>query len=213
MIRAVIFDLDGLLLDSEVYWEEARREYCRSLGCDWRPQDELGVKGYNSPEWAEAIRLRCGGHTSPPEIIGSVTGIMRRLYDQRLPLLPGAVEVVKQVARDYPLAVASSSPPELIDYALTAAALRDCFAVLVSADSTRGKPAPDVFLAAAARLGIPPADIAVFEDSGAGIRAGKSAGMRVIAVPNAHYPPPSDVLTQADAVLESLEDFRPDLLG
>jgi HAD superfamily hydrolase (TIGR01509 family) len=212
MIRAVIFDMDGLLLDSETYWEEARREFCYTLGCVWRPEDELGVKGYNSPEWAEAIRRRCQVELDPKEIIDAVTALMRGLYQKHLPLLPGAVDVVREVAASHPVAVASSSPPELIEYVLAAAGLRDCFTVVVSADSTRGKPAPDVFLAAAERLKVPPAQTAVFEDSGAGILAGKAAGTRVIAVPNVHYPPPPDVLVQADVILRSLLDFRPTML-
>jgi HAD superfamily hydrolase (TIGR01509 family) len=212
MIRAVIFDMDGLLLDSETYWEDARREFCRSLGCVWRPEDELGVKGYNSPEWAEAIRRRCQSELDPKEIIHAVTALMRALYQKHLPLLPGAVDVVREVAAAHPVAVASSSPPEIIEYVLSTAGLRDCFTALVSADSTRGKPAPDVFLAAAERLKVPPGQTAVFEDSGAGIRAGNAAGMRVIAVPNVHFPPPPDVLAQADIVLGSLLEFRPTML-
>ena len=213
MVRAVIFDLDGLLLDSEVYWEEARREYCLSAGCDWRAKDELGVKGYNSPEWAQAIRSHCGLTVEPAGIIGAVTDRMRGLYEKDLPLLPGAVDVVRRVAREYPIAVASSSPPQLIEFVTTRAGIRECFQALVSADTVgRGKPAPDVFLAAAEDLATPPAEIAVFEDSTAGILAGRAAGMRVIAVPNPHYPPAPDALARADVVLGSLLEFRPDML-
>ncbi len=208
-IRAVIFDLDGLLLDSEVYWERARREYCLSVGCCWRPEDELTVKGNNSPEWAARILEQCGLTLPPVEVIDGVVERMRESYEHRLPLLPGAVETVRMVGREYPLAIASSSPPELIEYATSRAGLRDCFAVVVSADRAgRGKPAPDVFLLTAAELGVEPASIAVFEDSSAGIRAARAAGMMTIAVPNSHYPPAQSALELADVVLPSLLDFQ-----
>src|SRR5579872_1629585 len=212
-IRAVIFDMDGLLLDSEVYWERARTEYCTSVGCEWRHEDELSVKGHNSPEWAAVIRSRCGLSADESQIIEAVTARMRDLYSEHLPLLPGAVKTVRHLCGKYPLAIASSSPPELIEFAMRLADLLDCFRVIVSADTVgRGKPAPDVFLAAAKELGEQPEHIAVFEDSSAGIRAGKSAGMFVIAVPNPHYPPDPEVLEEADVVLGSLEDFREEML-
>ncbi len=213
MIRAVIFDMDGLLLDSEPYWERARAEYCRALGCDWRPQDELTVKGANSPEWAARIVERCGFSIPRTEIIAGVSQHMLDLYREHLPLLPGAIEAVRRLGACYPLAIASSSPPELIEHAMAEAGIRGCFQTIVSADRTgRGKPSPDVFLAAAHQLNFMPAEIAVFEDSSAGIMAGRAAGMCVIAVPNAHYPPSETALAQANVVLSSLEECGLDLL-
>ncbi len=213
MIEAVIFDMDGLLIDSEVFWEDARSDYARSEGCTWRPEDELGVKGHNSVEWAEAIQRRCKFERSPDEIIQAVTSRMRTLYTGRLPLLPGATEVVRSLAGAFPLAIASSSPSQLIEYVLTQARLFDLFQVVVSADHAgRGKPAPDVFLAAAEGLGRAAQTCAVFEDSSAGITAARAAHMFVIAVPNPHYPPAEKALQSADVVLASLLDFRPEML-
>jgi HAD superfamily hydrolase (TIGR01509 family) len=213
MIRAVIFDMDGLLVDSEVYWEEARRAYCAEQGCTWRPEDELTVKGNNSREWAEAIQQRCAWKRDPQAIIDAVTVQMEDQYRRHLPLLPGATETVRDLARQYPLAIASSSPPALIEFAMSEAGILDRFGEIVSADHVgRGKPAPDVFLVAAERLGIAPNSCAVFEDSSAGILAARAANMFVIAVPNPHYPPHEEALQAADLALGSLLEFRSEML-
>ncbi len=213
MIHALIFDMDGLLLDSEGYWERSRTEYCASLGCVWRPEDELTVKGNNSPEWAERIHHHCALETARDQIIAGVTARMRTLYDEHLPWLPGARETVKAVAAKYPLAIASSSPPSLIEFAMAEGGLLDLFSAIVSADGVaRGKPAPDVFLAAADRLQSPAPEIAVFEDSTAGIQAARAAGMAIVAVPNLRYPPSPDALRLANLVLNSLEEFRVEML-
>jgi HAD superfamily hydrolase (TIGR01509 family) len=213
VIDAVIFDMDGLLLDSEVYWERARREYCRSRGCDWRPEDELAVKGNNSMEWAARIIERCGFDDDKAVIIEGVTARMIVLYEEHLPLLPGATTVVRDLAALYPLGLASSSPPTLIEHALGEAGLRTYFRVVVSSDEAgRGKPWPDVFLVAAQKLGADPARTVVFEDSSSGIRAAHAAGMRVIAVPNPHYRPDEEALKLATHVLSSLVELRPEML-
>jgi HAD superfamily hydrolase (TIGR01509 family) len=213
-IRGVIFDMDGLLLDSEVYWERARREYCSSIGCTWRPEDELTVKGHNSHEWATVIREHCGCDNDVAAIVAGVTAGMRELYALRLPLLPGAVETVRLLAGSHPLAIASSSPPELIEYAMREADVLSCFTAVVSSDDVgKGKPDPAVFLEAARMLDIPAHEIAVFEDSSTGIAAGKSAGMVVIAVPNPHFPPSHEAILMADRVLGTLTEFVPEMLN
>jgi HAD superfamily hydrolase (TIGR01509 family) len=213
VIRAVIFDMDGLLLDSETFWGRARTDYCRSQGCEWTEQDELGVKGHNSPEWASKIKESCALEVPESEIIAAVAGRMEEFYRERLPLLPGAQSVVRHLSERYPLAIASSSPPELIRFAMERAEILQSFRVIVSADEVgKGKPAPDVFLAAARKLESLPQMTAVFEDSSAGIAAGKAAGMFVIAVPNASYPPSDEALEKADVVLSSLEVFNDSLL-
>lgn len=209
-ICAVIFDMDGLLLDSEVYWERARSEFCRSRGCDWTAANEDEVKGHNSPEWAAKIKARCGLDAGTDQIIREVSDRMQALYHQGLPLLPGAREVVRELAAQYPLGLASSSPPRIIRYALGEAGILSCFRAVVSADEVgRGKPSPDVFLVTAQRLGCLPAQVAVFEDSSAGIRAARAAGAFVIAVPNPHNPPTDEALKLADIELPSLTRFSP----
>jgi HAD superfamily hydrolase (TIGR01509 family) len=213
MIRGVIFDLDGLLVDSEVYWERARRAYCATLGCDWRPEDELTAKGKNSREWAALIQGRCAGAPATEEIIAGVTHQMEALYRERLPLLPGAIGAVELLHDLYPLGLASSSPPQLIRSVLDEAGILEYFSVIVSSDDVgRGKPDPTVFRETGRRLRVDPIEIVVLEDSSSGIQAAKAAGMRVIAVPNAHFPPTRDALRQADTTLDSLTELTPALL-
>jgi HAD superfamily hydrolase (TIGR01509 family) len=212
-IRAVIFDMDGLLIDSEPYWERARAGYCASVGCKWKAEDELTVKGHNSAEWATVIKGRCGLAEIVESIIQGVSQRVEALYRERLPLLPGSQEVVRDLASSYPLAIASSSPQEIVEYAMRLAGLLDRFQVVVSADQVgKGKPHPEVFLEAARQLQVPPHEIAVFEDSSAGIEAAVRAGMWTIAVPNAHYPPTEAALARANLVQGRLEDFRPQML-
>lgn len=213
-IRGAIFDLDGLLVDSEVYWQRARAAYAASMGCEWTDADEQDAKGLNSAEWADLIRRRCRLAESRDAVIEGVVARMRELYDAHLPLLPGALSAVRSLHSDLPLAVASSSPPEIIDFVLREAGIRDCFRVIASSDEAgRGKPSPDVFLLAAQRLGIAPADVVVFEDSSAGILGARAAGMAVIAVPNQHFPPSDEALDSAALVLTSLTDVGPETLS
>lgn len=214
VISAVIFDMDGLLIDSEVYWERARRAYASSVGCVWSEQDELDVKGMNSLEWAALIRDRCGLDVDLSGIIAGVTAGMQTLYGEHLPLLPGALQAVRATAAAYPLGLASSSPRDLIELVLAEAGIRDDFSAVVSSDEVgKGKPNPEVFLETARRLGIQPDGIAVFEDSSAGIQAADNAGMHIIVVPNPHFPPSAEALALADLVLPSLSDVSVDLLA
>jgi HAD superfamily hydrolase (TIGR01509 family) len=207
-IAAVVFDLDGVLVDSEQLWDEVREDLARERGGRWHDQAQADMMGMSSPEWSrymhDVIRL-----SEPPDEINAE--VVRRLlarYRESLPLIDGAVEAVERLAGRWPLGVASSSNREVIDAVLDAAGITERFAATVSSEEVaRGKPAPDVYVEAARRLGVDAESCAAVEDSRNGIRSAHAAGMRVIAIPNAHYPPSADALAVADVVLASLDEL------
>ncbi len=206
MIQAAIFDMDGLLLDTEAYWDAARHAYVAERGGDWVAADQVAVMGLNSTEWARYLQGRFGLAEPEPVIIAAVVERLIALYQaQGAPLLPGAVDTVRRLAARLPLAVASSSPRPIIEVALAAAGLAPAFAAVVSSDEVaRGKPHPDVYLEAARRLATAPTACLAFEDSTNGLLAAQAAGMRVIAVPNHTYPPSAAALAGAAVVMPSL---------
>lgn len=214
VVEAVVFDLDGVLLDSEQLWDEVREGLARERGGRWHERAQRDMMGMSAPEWSRYMHEVIGLREPPEKINAEVVHRMAERYRSNLPLLPGAVEAVQRLAAHWPLALASSSNRTLIDLALTLAGLDGCFRVTVSSEEVaRGKPAPDVYLEAARRLDVDPGRCAAIEDSGNGLRSAKAAGMRVIAVPNPHFPPPPDALAQADAVLGSLAELTPELVA
>ena len=205
-IEAVVFDMDGVLVDTEHLWDEVREALTEEWGGRHTPEAQEAMMGMSSPEWSRYLHEVVGLH-EPPEVINAeVVRRMLERYEADLPVVPGAVEAVRRLAAaGYRLAVASSSNRELIDAVLRRLELTSVFDVTVSSEEVaRGKPAPDVYLETARRLGVPPGRCVAIEDSASGIRAAHSAGMRVIAYPNRHYPPAADVLALADVVIESL---------
>ena len=212
-IEAVVFDLDGVLLDSEHIWPEVKEEVTREWGGRWLERAQADMMGMSSTEWSRYMHDELGLSASPEEIDAEVVRRMLARYEQHLPLVEGAAQAVRRLAGSFRLAVASSSNRPLIENALERAELADLFETIVSSEEVaRGKPAPDVFLEAARRLDVPPERCAAIEDSGNGIRAAHASGMRVIAIPNTHYPPAADALALADAVLGSLAELRPELV-
>ena len=210
MIEAVVFDLDGVLLDSEQVWDEVREQLARERGGRWHERAQRDMMGMSSTEWSRYMHDVIGLREPPEEISAEVVRRMGDRYRDGLPLLPGAVEAVERLAARWPLGLASSSNRELIDLALGASGLARYFAATVSSEEVAaGKPAPDVYLEAARRLHVEPARCTAVEDSHNGIRSAKSAGMRVVAIPNAHFPPDRDALALADVVLGSLAELTP----
>ena len=213
MIAAVVFDLDGVLIDSEETWSRVRGEVVARHGGHWTEADQRNVMGDNSRQWSAYIKRTWNVPLSEEEIFREVLTTMIADYERELTVLPGAREAVAELGAHYPLAVASSSPRELIGVALRVAGFDSAFGATVSSDEVaHGKPAPDVYLLAAQRLGAPARECAAIEDSANGIRAAVAAGMATIAIPNRAFPPPDDVLAQAHVVLPSLRELTPELV-
>jgi len=210
MIEAVVFDLDGILIDSEHVWDEVRQQLADERGGRWNENASRDMMGMSSIEWSRYMRDVVGLTEEPEEISAEVVRRLEDRYRRELPLIPGAEQAVESLAARWPLALASSSNRELIDLVLESSGLGRYFTASVSSEEVaRGKPEPDVFLEAARRLGVEPTHCAAVEDSENGILAAKAAGMRTIAIPNPHYPPHEDALVAADVVLASIEELTP----
>jgi HAD superfamily hydrolase (TIGR01509 family) len=213
VIETVIFDLDGVLLQTEELWDEVREQFVRERGGRYDQAAQRAMMGMSSLEWSRFIHDELGVG-EPPEVISSeVARLLEARYRERLPLIPGAREAVRRLAARWPLGLASSSNRSLIDVALHLAGLAPYFRVTLSSEEVaRGKPRPDVYLEAARRLGVAPERCAAIEDSHSGIRSAKAASMRVIAIPNPSYPPDDDALAEADVVLASLAELTPSVV-
>ena len=210
MIDVVVFDLDGVIVDSEQVWDDVRERLAKERGGRWHEGAQAAMMGMSAPEWSAYMHDEIGLAESPDKINDEVVRRMLERYRERLPLIEGAVEAVRRLAPEFRLGVASSSNRPLIATVLERAGIAELFAAVVSSEEVAaGKPAPDVYLEAMHRLGAEPARTAAIEDSANGIRAAHAAGMRVLALPNAHYPPPAEVLELADAVLASPAELTP----
>ena len=208
MIAAVVFDMDGVIVDTEQVWDEVRQQLVADWGGRDSPTAQRAMMGMSSPEWSRYMHDELGLSQAPEEINQEVVRRMLDRYRDDVPLINGAVDVVRDLAKAFPLAVASSSNRPLIDAVLETAGIAGCFAATVSSEEVgRGKPSPDVYLEAARRLGVAPELCAAVEDSANGIRAAAAAGMHVIAYPNRHYAPDAEALALADAVIDSLDEL------
>ena len=207
----MIFDLDGVLVDSEIWWDEVRLAFARAHDRAWDTEDRAAVMGANSRAWARIMRDRLRLDLQAEDIERAIVdGVVDRYRREGAPLIDGAVDAVRRIAATRPVAVASSAHREVIDAALAATDLGAVFGVVVSSDEVaHGKPAPDVYLAAARRLSVDPVECLVVEDSLNGVRAARAAGMTVVLVPNASVPPAPGTHALADVVLDRLADLDP----
>ncbi|MGW8642197.1 HAD family hydrolase [Micromonospora chalcea] len=210
MVDAVLFDLDGVIVDSEPVWEEVRRAYVAQHGGLWQPDTQRRLMGMSTGEWAEYLSGELGVDRSAEQVATEVVTEMARRYAQRVPVIDGAEEVVRRIAARWPLGLASSSPTRLIAAALDATGLAGSFGATLSTEETaRGKPAPDVWLAVAGRLGVDPARCVAVEDSSNGVRSAAAAGCRVVAVPHGSYPLDPDAEALATVLLPSIGALTP----
>ncbi|PWR10490.1 HAD family hydrolase [Micromonospora acroterricola] len=211
MVDAVVFDLDGVIVDSEPVWEEVRRAYVATHGGVWQPDTQRRLMGMSTGEWAHYLSAELGVARTAEQVADEVVEEMTRRYREHVPLIDGADQVVRRLAGRWPLGLASSSPTRLIAAALAATGLTDAFAATLSTEETeRGKPAPDVYLSVARQLGVDPARCAALEDSSNGVRSAAAAGMRVVAVPHGAYPLDPDAARLAAVTLGAIGELTPE---
>jgi HAD superfamily hydrolase (TIGR01509 family) len=208
MVKAVVFDMDGVLVDTERDWDSARREVADALGGQWRPEATRDMMGMSAPEWSQYMHDHLGVQADPEEINRRVVAAVLERVSNDPPVLRGAKTAVEGLAAHWPLGLASSANRPVIEAVLDAAGLARFFKAIVSSEEVpRGKPAPDVYLASASALEVEPSHAAAIEDSSNGIRSAAAAGMLVVALPNAHFPPDDAALGQADVVIGSLDEL------
>ena len=204
----MIFDLDGVLIESEHLWDAARRALVAETGGTWKPEATSAMQGMSAPEWSAYLHDALGVRLDAPQISDAVVERLLALYRQDLPVLPGSLGAVERLRGRWPLGLASSSNRAVIDTVLELTGLADQFTVTVSSEEVpRGKPSPDVYLEAARRLGVAPESCAAVEDSANGVRSALAAGMLVVLIPNRQYGPPAAVAATAAVVLESIEQL------
>jgi HAD superfamily hydrolase (TIGR01509 family) len=213
LIDAVVFDLDGVLIQTEEIWDEVREAFARQRGGRYGPEAQRAMMGMSSVEWSRYMHDELGIPDPPEEINDEVVRRMEARYRERLPLVAGAVEAVERTASRWPLGLASSANRPLIDAVLDLSGLAARFRATVSSEEVaRGKPAPDVYLECARRLGVQRDRCAAIEDSHSGIRSARAAGMLVVAIPNPSFPPGDEALADAHLVLSSLAELTPERL-
>jgi HAD superfamily hydrolase (TIGR01509 family) len=209
-IEAVVLDLDGVLIEGEEVWDAVREQLVRDRGGHWSAGAQAAMMGMSSPEWSSYMARELGVPMEPAAISSETVARVAARYRQALPLVDGAVEVVTALAGRWPLGLASSANRPIIELVLERSGLTACFRTTISSEEVaRGKPAPDVYLEAAARLGVPPDRCAAVEDSANGLRSAAAAGMWVVAVPNRRYPPSAELVQAADLVLTDLRELSP----
>ncbi|MET3806253.1 HAD superfamily hydrolase (TIGR01509 family) [Nakamurella sp. UYEF19] len=220
----VIFDLDGVVADTEHLWDASWAACSVAAGQPWGHADSETLLGLSVPEWSAELARRNGDHSPEGAIRAAkfcIDYILSAIDDGRGELMDGGRELVEYAAARGPIALATSSARPIIDHLLTRNGLAGMFSATVSsAEVPRGKPSPDVYQEAARRSGLDTGPAIGIEDSSNGIRSAHAAGLYVIAIPNRQFPPAADVLALADhvapdhaAALAQLKVLLPDTVS
>ena len=205
-VRAVVFDLDGVLLDSEGAWLQVRRDYARSLGCVWTDADHAASMGSNLEGGSRIMVERLRLQRSPEQVAQDLLERMRQFYAERVAACAGAVDAVRRMAASFRLGLATGSPAALAEPALRRLGLLDHFAACVYGDQVmHGKPSPEIYLKTVAALGVEPTQAVGVEDSANGLRALHAAGLGAVARVDPAFPPTPDALALADVQLQHLD--------
>lgn len=214
--EAVVFDMDGVLIDSEGIWQQVREEFAADCGAAWTAADQVSTMGCNTAAWARIMVQRLNLRPRGLDAAAVAAEIVRRMqakYTARLPLRPGALDAVRCAAGRWRVALATGSPQALAGHVLRVTGLDRVFEATVCGDDVEhGKPAPDIYRAVLARLGVRAEHAIGVEDSGNGIRALKAAGMAVIAAPSPGYPLSDEMLALADARIDEMTEFSAELV-
>ncbi len=207
-IEAIIYDMDGVLVDSEVYWDKSRIEFARDRGKVWTDEFQRLAMGRSTVGWARVMQDKLALDETIDEIIAEMKARVIAHYEERMPTRPGALESVARMNEHFRVGLASGSPTDIIKAVLSITGLDQIFEVMIYGDEVpRGKPAPDIYLEALQALKVAPANSLGIEDSANGLRSLKAAGMFAVAAPSPEYPLPDDILALADAHITTLEDF------
>jgi HAD superfamily hydrolase (TIGR01509 family) len=210
----VVFDMDGVIVDSEPLWVRARKELVRRANGRWIPEAETAMMGISSDRWSAYMRDNLALNMTSAQIRDDVIRRMVELYRNDVPLIAGAREAVEAIGRLWRVGIASGSDRVLLDTVLSSSGLAGYFAATVSGeDVAEGKPSPQIYEEACRRLGANPRACVAIEDSGTGIASALAAGMKVIAVPRPGFVPEADILGRATLVLPALTDLDPDVVA
>lgn len=213
-MRAVVFDLDGVLINSEPVWDEVRRGLAEQTGRPWPDDATRAMQGMSTAEWSAYVVETVGVPGTADAVAEQVINAVEQRYAMELPIIPGAVEAVTRLADHYRLGLASSSPRRLIDTVLASSGMATHFEVSVSTEEVpAGKPSPAVYLEAVRLLDVPRDQTAAIEDSSNGLRSAHAAGLIVVALPHEAFPPAPDALALAAVQVDSLDDLTPELFA
>ncbi|MGD8779769.1 MAG: HAD family phosphatase [Ignavibacteria bacterium] len=210
MIKAVVFDFDGLLINSEPVWFKAREALFLEYETEWTWEDQKNNMGVSTKTWTKYMEKKLNYRLPPEKITGIIVDKMKQIYTGGdIELKPGAAEAITYCRQKYKTGLASGSHKALLYAALESLNWKNYFDEILSSDDLeKGKPSPLIYIEICKRLQVRPEETVVLEDSKDGMIAGISAGTNVIGIPSNELPVPDDVLSKTKTVLNSLSEFE-----